>query len=256
MMENPEINEKILEIWKNEDYETEMKDIKLLPILYPKFKKNSILFIGLNPSFSKKNITNTIKGIEDKYKNINFKDAEKKLNRVNIEKKESIELSIDLEREANNKNNYFKKLKEISNDNYQHIDLFYFRATNQKEAKDKISKSNENTNIILNDFAIAQLKVAHEMIEKINPKVIVVINAFASDIITRNKYNKKPSRVFFPGDNILKINDDSFKEKGYDSLEINDGIPILFSSMLSGQRALDNHTYRRLKWQIRKIYDN
>ncbi|MBK5190156.1 MAG: hypothetical protein JJE19_01465, partial [Methanosarcinales archaeon] len=46
---NEIINGKILKVW--EDYQKESGDY--LPILYPPFKRDGILFIGLNPSFNK-----------------------------------------------------------------------------------------------------------------------------------------------------------------------------------------------------------
>ena len=55
---------------------------------------------------------------------------------------------------------------------------------------------------------------------------------------------------------ILKITQEKFEKEGYDILEINNKkIPILFSSMLTGQRALDTHSLRRLKWHIKTIFE-
>ncbi len=117
--------------------------------------------------------------------------------------------------------------------------MFYFRETNQGETKKRIGYPNNKEKSILNKFALAQLDILKEIIIGINPKVIVVVNAFASDII--NDYG------------LFKINKNEFEMEGYDILEIdNKNIPIIFSSMLTGQRALDNHSLRRLKWIIKK----
>ena len=48
-MENQEINGKILKIWKEYPDKSER-----YPLLYPDLEKDSILFIGVNPSFSDK----------------------------------------------------------------------------------------------------------------------------------------------------------------------------------------------------------
>ena len=78
-----------------------------------------------------------------------------------------------------------------------------------------------------------------EMIKEINLKVIVVANAFASCIMKNC--------------DLFKIKKDRFEANGWDTLRVhNDEIPIIFSSMLTGQRALDNHSFRRLQWLINK----
>lgn len=225
-MKNKDINSKILKVWN--DYPTESGEY--LPILYPEFKKGGILFIGLNPSFSDKASKKILKGT--KYKDINIKEKLSKNNK-------DYDFLIWQEGRANEKNacDYFAKFHSISKDlnlHYQHIDLFYFRETNQKESKKRIVRKKK-----LNNFALSQLQIVIEIINKINPKAIIVGNAFASDIINEC--------------GLFKINKNKFDINGYDILETNHNtIPIIFSSMLTGQRALDNHSFRRLKWIINK----
>lgn len=230
-MENKRINEKILNVWKN--YPEESGEYH--PILYPIFKKGGILFIGLNPSSSEKTFKKVFKGTK-----VNM---EEKLNRdskdicflIGEGKKVYKEDTCD----------YFNKFRDISKksgSDFQHIDLFFFRLTKQKEAKEKIEieckKKGDTFNF--NDFGEKQLEIANEMISEISPEVIVVGNALASAII--NNYD------------LFKINDKTFEKEGYDILEIkNKKIPIIFSSMLTGQRALDNHSLRRLIWQIKRV---
>ena len=68
------------------------------------------------------------------------------------------------------------------------------------------------------------------------PKIVIVANAFASDIF------QQEFRCVF---------DDRF---GCHFFKINEKkIPVLFTSMLTGQRALDKGSFLRLKWQIRMI---
>ena len=125
-MENNSINKKILNIW--EDYPDESG--KYHPILYPDFNKDGILFIGSNPSFSKKGF----KKILDKTKDQNI-NIEKKLDRNNRDDG-IFNFLIQIEKRANKIYNYFAKFREISesiNLPYQHIDLFYFRKTNQRK---------------------------------------------------------------------------------------------------------------------------
>lgn len=244
-MENEEVNKKILGVWRTYS-EKDTGDQN--PVLYPEFKKNGILFIGLNPSSSDKylkkisketDINRTLEEIKGKLMDKNNPD---------------IDFLISLEDKANKVSPYFKKMKEISNElktPYQHIDLFYFRDKNQNEAKKKIGLSYEKRRVVykLTPFAIKQLEIAIDMLEEINPNIIVVENALSSDLL-----NNVPKLKINGLSDRFKINDKTFDEMGYDTIEIKDKkIPILFSSILSGQRVLDNHSFRRLKWHINKI---
>ena len=246
-MENEAINSKILELWKT--YSSECGDQN--PVLYSEFKKNGILFIGLNPSSSDKYLKKISKETDI---NRSPEDIKGKLRDKN---KPDIDFLISLEDKANKVSPYFKKIKEISNElkkRYHHIDLFYFRDKTQEEAKKKIGVSVEKGKKIhkLTPFAINQLNIAIDIIEEINPEVIVVINALSSDIIKEipNSHIDNLSDRF-------EISDEPFfDDNGYDLLELKFNkkkSPILFSSMLSGQRALDKHSYRMLKWHINKI---
>lgn len=65
-------------------------------------------------------------------------------------------------------------------------------------------------------------------------------NAFASDIIKKE----------FKG----LIDDSEFEKTGFDKIKINgNNISIFFCGMLSGKRALDCESKRRLIWQINKL---
>lgn len=232
-MENQEINQKILKIW--EDFPEVSGENS--PLLYPGFEPSKTLFIGLNPSLSEKAFKTIFKGTKYEGK-FNFKEFfEKK----NINK--YLDVYIEGEKLAKEKYSYFNKFKSIDPD-FQHIDLFLYRLTSQKEFKDRIGLCKKGNQIIsdnFGDFGLKQLELASEIIQLIKPRVIVVANAFASDIICHY------SKLFK-----IKINEKEFNEKGYDVLVVGDKeIPIFFSSMLTQQRALDNHTFRRLKREVK-----
>lgn len=226
-MENGKINEQILEIWKK--YPQGKR-----PILYPLFKKNGILFIGCNPSFSNRAFAKIRKGT--KYEGI---DIGKELTKREMLTEEDKEFLVWEQAEAIKKCEYFKRFKEISKETgleFQHIDLFFFRETNQERAKERIFEKDK-----LSTFAKSQLKIVVRIIEEVNPKVIVVANALASGIINNS--------------DLFSINKEKFAEDGFDRVKVRyEEIPIFFSSMFSGQRALDTHSFRRLKWQIKNWY--
>lgn len=149
--------------------------------------------------------------------------------------KELRNYSESLEDEKKAKNNkrdqYFKLFYEFTN-NWEHIDLFFIRG-DQGELKKHVVEREEKEKIKINEFGEEQLKISFSMIDEINPKVIVVNNALASKII-KNKFS-------IPN----KVDEDT----GYNILK---GIPIFFSGMLSGRRALDKGSFSRLIWHVKK----
>ncbi len=76
----------------------------------------------------------------------------------------------------------------------------------------------------------------------VNPKLIVVLNAGASNIF-REMYIINP----FPSPSFDK-------KKGAEIISINSrNVPVIFSGMLSGQRALDIGSRVSLQWHIDKV---
>ncbi len=285
-VENKEINEQIIRLWeenpdkikcpekKNKKSKKKIPN-KCFPLLISEFNKGGILFIGLNPSLS----DDGVKKILEEAKKLPvpkefrfIKDVEsfewwpeekrerkvKKSNGKRQYTEEFIKMCnelIDFEKVAKSRyNKYFKKLKEISKyvfgdeNKWEHIDLFFYRTTSQDDLKkcinykEKMSKSKIQS-VSLNEFGKDQLEISLGLIDMIEPKVIVVANALSSKIIMYyDAANKK-----------IKIDDSNFEKEGFHRVELSNGkIPILFTSMLSGQRALDLESLRRLKWQIKK----
>jgi hypothetical protein len=232
-MENKDINFKILSIW---DKFKENRGSKY-PLLYPKFIKNTILFVGCNPSSS----LQRNKKIKT-FLNINNLDY------LNFSENNdyNISLIINHERVAKQECIYFNKFKYISkkifnNDfSWDHIDLFYYRETSQNKFKKIVGyKVKKDKCITFNSFGESQLELFLQLIKEINPRVIIVANAFVSEVIS-NRFKQY----------ILR---DNFEENGYDYFIINSKkIPLFFTSMLTGQRALDNASLRRLIWHIKK----
>ena len=96
-----------------------------------------------------------------------------------------------------------------------------------------MSRIKENGN--LNQFALDQISIFKDALTAVNPKCIVVTNASGSEII-REQFD-----VNLQWDN----------KRGFHWFKYGDAkIPIFFTSMLSGQRALDRWSYERLIWHI------
>jgi hypothetical protein len=231
-MKTVEINHKIIKIW--EDYKEDNKKTKLWPLLLPELEENSILFISINPGFPK----------NDYWEKNLFKREDFLFSNKNLDKNKEIQREKEA-RNPNNKNAYYKpyfkpmleimKFDLLQSMKWEHLDLFFIRETNSKHVEKMVGYSEKIEK--MNDFGEKQLEISLSLIKKLKPKIIVVSNALASRIIRKR----------------VKIDESSFKENGFDLLCLeNVKVPIFFSGMLSGQRALDLGSLRRLKWHIGK----
>ncbi len=224
--------DRVLEIWNK------FKDIPVLndiaceyrksPLLPKIVKKNTILFIGVNPAYSKSRKHEIIDN------EIGFYPL----------------ISDDIKDIP-----YFEKFKSIANycnnSEWTHLDLFFLRETNQ-EIIEELSYKHI-------DFLQAQLDITNEIINKISPKIIVVSNSLASEFFGKKKQKHSP---YFDGEKIwighnLDFEKDFNTKIGTYTIRIGEKeTPIIFSGMLSGQRALDLGSLERLKWQIKMILDS
>ncbi|MGM9790953.1 MAG: hypothetical protein ACI3Y4_00955 [Candidatus Cryptobacteroides sp.] len=171
---------------------------------------NDVLFVGMNPAFTKKDNTGS-----DFY---------------------PVETADNL---------FFNEIRKFSYDtlgysNPSHHDLLFLRHTNQKELIDLFCKT---------EFWNRQLEISKEIISELSPKLIVVLNAGASKCF---------AGLFNPDTNYPI--DEFTRELRYDEtlgayrFIINGkSTPVLFSGMLSGQRAIDNGSKRSLQWHISYI---
>ena len=136
---------------------------------------------------------------------------------------------------------YFKKFIEISSEvglNWSHLDLLFLRETNQKEVK---SLGENNLGHIFYD---EQLKISKKIIETTKPKIIVVNNTYARDLLHSQSFTTPKYDFEF---------DEKIGTERIVNNEILNGVPIFFTSMLTGQRALDLGSYKRLIWHIKHV---
>lgn len=184
--------------------------------------KDSILFIGINPSF-----TNRDK--PGKYF-INL-DQEGKRTEDGKPYVAYFNKFVDITFRLNKNQNSGEDIK------WSHMDLLFHRETKQSLI-DKLKKEENGI-----EFISEQLKISKKIILKSKPKIIVVSNAKARNFL-KGKEDKKLAQLF----------DFKFDEKlGTEIIKDNpnlDNTPVFFTSMLSGQRALDNGSYERLIWHI------
>ncbi|MFA5071562.1 MAG: hypothetical protein WC511_04325 [Candidatus Pacearchaeota archaeon] len=222
-IKNEEINKQILEIWKK--YPQEIRG-EYMPLLYPKFNEEAeLLFIGCNPSFRE--------GAEEYIPKFDEIDENKITELIKGEGKR---------RQKDSNDNYFREMVKLSEEvgmPWNHLDLFYYRETKQNEFKKKLLKLNKKRIIFENfdAFAKEQFEFSIRLINKIKPKIIIVANAFASDLVK----------------NYFKLGREKFSnEYGCYFIE---KTPIFFSSMLSGGH-LDKYSRERLVWHIKGTLKN
>lgn len=199
-----EIGESLNDIWqKYQAYSQQCGEyIALRPVTVETLATDSLLFIGLNPSIRENDKPSR------SYQKNSFPEF------YNLNQAVS--------------HPYFKKFEDISEKSgmpWQHYDMLYLRGTKQAEVQN-LTKTKEGT-----DFLLEQARLSEKILTLAKPKIIVVNNAFARDILSE-----------WLGWN--------FEQSDTLGTKTHNGIPIFFTSMLTGQRALDLGSYERLIWHI------
>jgi hypothetical protein len=183
-------------------------------------KDCDILFIGINPAYKEGNTFERKSYIRSEaIKHPYFKPFER------IKKKLKSEYGTETE--------------------WTHLDLLVFRERHQSYIKKTLFNVPGGL-----QFIVDQLKVAKNRIETINPKVIVVCNTLARRLMGKEVSDDQQHNVWMGLEFIFD------KEKGTDVIvnhNILKGTPVFFTSMLSGQRALDNGSKERLIWHLNKV---
>ncbi len=195
-----------------------------IPILKRKYayieqvEKNALLFIGLNPS----------RGENQQTEHFYYK----------------------LEQTGGNGYPAFwKPFEEIGkavNLTWTHLDLLGVRETKQALVKNMLCTQ------LGVDFVYQQLLIAKQIIEAANPKMIVVSNSLSRHFFGYEMTEDKRHNVWMGFE--FKFNE----EYGTETIITEGplcGTPVFFTSMLSGQRALDNGSEKRLIWHIKRVYN-
>lgn len=117
---------------------------------------------------------------------------------------------------------------------WEHVDLFFYRETNQNKCKDLVYPESR-----LSDFGKAQIEIAKALVEDLSPQIIVVANAMASEIFEQEFDAQYDNRL------------------GHHFTELSSrNVPVFLGSMLTGQRAMDRYSFQRLQWQVARAAAN
>lgn len=205
------------QIWEN--YQNIDNEILSRMYCYPitsTIKKDAILFVGLNPSFTEKD--------------------EKKVSNYPLSS-------------MNNTHAYFKKIEKLNTLEFEwtHLDLLYLRETSSKKVKNLLKIGGA-------DFIYEQLQLTKQIIENINPKIIIVANTLSRMFFGFDKDpdNIKPEKRNLWLNYNFKFDEDLGTHRIISEGSLKDK-PVFFTSMLSGQRAIDNGSFERLKWHIKFV---
>lgn len=216
-----EFREEIESLWTDTKY-SEIKVIERGYGIHDEIIKDSILFIGINPSFIKSSKAGNYFINLDQ----NAKTHDGKL--YSYFKK-----FVDITNKINDNRKNSEKLK------WSHMDLLFHRETKQHYID--ILKKQENGT----EFISHQLSITKRILHKVKPKVIVVSNTKARDFL-KSKNDMMSIGLDF------KFDEELGTEVIINNSEL-ENTPVFFTSMLTGQRALDNGSYKRLIWHINYV---
>ena len=215
--------EQLLAIWERELGPDGEGYVPLVPVAP---QPESLLFVGLNPSFVPAAIQRLLpdRGDPEAY----FSWANR----------HGFDPTVDrqLQEDAKGKGRYeyferFRRIAEILDVPWDHTDLFFWRETSQRSFSGRVLAHNSPGT--LTPFGSEQLSISLRMIEQSHPRCIVVANALASKI-----YLAARNPPFVP-------------TRGcYEDHLGGSAVPVFPSSMLTGQRALDLHSLLRLVWHV------
>jgi len=209
--------QRILSIW--EEF-SDLELCKIPPLSVDEIDETGIVFIGINPSIS-----------EEERRRV-LDSGEKKMAFYN------------LNHSGEDNHKYFKKFADISRQTklpWCHFDLLYMRETDQKKISNLL-KSDRGRHFIYHQIMVSK-QIVDKIMEQKNPVVFVVNNTLARDLLGKDK----PDGVTEHWMNY------DFKWRENLGTYLCNGHPFFFTSMLTGQSALDKGSYERLIWHIKFV---
>lgn len=183
--------------------------------------ETGIVFIVINPSLSEENRQNFLIS----------------------ENKEMGFHTLNTDGGVNHK--YFKKFADLATRTktfpWRHFDLLYMRETEQKKISNLL-KTERGRHFIYHQLMVSK-QIVDKIMEQKQPVVFVINNTLARDLLGKDK----PIGVIEHWMNY------DFKWRDDLGTYICNGHPFFFTSMLTGQSALDKGSYERLIWHIKFV---
>lgn len=223
MKEIESINQALDQIWRDHPNE-----YVYAPFQYARPKKGQIIYVGLNPSFSEDGWNTIIEACAYRGPTPSTVFAWPRNRRYErhghaLEKAAREHYAFyEYHREFAKKQNKLWK-------HFEHFDIFAYRATSQEDFKDVVLGPRET----LNSFGQAQFCQFNRLLCLADPAIVVVINALAARIYSRERHIGDIDAV-----------------TGYRTDCINNRkVPVFFSGMLTGG-ATDKYSRERLFWHV------
>lgn len=210
--------QRISSIWKEF---SDLELCKIPPLSVEKIDETGIVFIGINPSLSE----------EDRQSFL-----------ISENKKMGF---YTLNTEGGENHKYFKKFADLATRTetfrWCHFDLLYMRETEQKKISNLL-KTERGRHFIYHQLMVSK-QIVDKIMEQEQPVIFVINNTLARDLLGKDK----PIGVIEHWMNY------DFKWRDDLGTYFCNGHPFFFTSMLTGQSALDKGSYERLVWHIKFV---
>ncbi len=247
MLLRDEVNSRFRELWKDNWASPIWKEnnktgglMRLWPHQYNELKHNSLVIVGLNPSFEDKDWIG-----EGRYVKLNDKsDLDNPATLANLLFVTQVRING---MDAKDPHPYYKQFKKIADSmrtDWQPVELFCVREKNQNVLRKHLGLEGGKKRSPI-DFAKKQWEIFWQIIEEIQPTAIIVANALASELILNPVTLSCDANQKFE----LKFDDasgDYWLKSGHGST------PIFFSGMIYGKRPLDIGSRERLLWHVKR----
>lgn len=222
-------------------------------LLSDNLMSRGVVFVGLNPSFSVPQIKSYVQMLRKEKPQSEWPEdsaVENLFKWTSSRTKKQSRQTQDIDDKAFKEHPYFQKPRCIAKKagkEFVHLDIFRYRETSQVTTLEDLKviiqadRAAKPEDVVPDKFARSQLDTFYALLEECDPLAIVVINAAASKLLKST----------------LNLGDRNFRadeNEGYHQLSFSQSrkcIPVLFSGMLSGQRALDLDSVARLSWHLR-----
>lgn len=154
---------------------------------------------------------------------------------------------------------YFKPFVNVSKElreeyhwrgQWTHIDIFAFRETDQKRIERDLLRSEDGIQFLYEQLMIARKRILH-----IKPKVIVISNALVRMFTGKERGGELGNEYGVWMNFRFEFDHAIGTDVIVEPKELK-GTYVFFTSMLSGQRALDNGSRERLTWHIARALKN
>lgn len=221
-------NARLRSVWRRHRQGSDVEsNTALWPLQYPKLRTGRMLFVGLNPSLEEENVS-----VLRLNQTSELSNAEGAAQVVRIEEQA-------LGRTTAASYPYYGLFDLFCDEAnaWEHIDVFAVREKSQERLKSASGIKGDPG--LWTPFVREQIEICLELLCDLKPTVIVVVNAFASGILKRS----------LTGSHGLQFDE----ARGHHVCNIlGKQTPVFFSGMLTGSRALDTHSRKRLVWHVRR----